>query len=33
MAVERKILLSLDQSVMIDLFGKTSTELSRALLD
>ena len=33
MAVERKILLSLDQSVIIDLFGKTSTELSRALLD
>ena len=25
MAVERKILLSLDQSVIIDLFGKTST--------
>ena len=33
MAVERKILLSLDQSVIIDLFGKTSTELSSALLD
>ena len=31
MAVERDILLSLDQVRIIDVFAKTSTELSKAL--